>query len=401
MKNRHELEVWINSQLILFHQDDVEEIQKMMTNKYQYTDIDSGIYVAGITPLTEMPINELFWLANTINNYNEIESKNDKYDLQHSFSTKEIAMYNNQKFVRKENNIYPIEFSNILQVSDDQWVGVISVDKLYDLYNNQVIRYNTNTQRNMVMRNGEYKINIKKKSVDEIRELMERKLFIPNALSLNINLDDPDVDYIIEQGKIILLAGQVDIIDGYHRFRAIILEKIENPAFEYSMIVNLMNFNEEKANNYIAQEDKRNKIDKQYVKSLDSSNPVNIIVKRLNEDSDSYLYGQVGVDRKIRKSYLFALVDSCFAVTTRREAMMLTKEIKDVFNKLGDNGNIEYGKLDDIRVTFIIRAYSKHRSYSDVVSALKNMNQADKERFTKQRLNKPLLNYVDGIVSIG
>ena len=91
---------------------------------------------------------------------------------------------------------------------------------------------------------------------------MSKGEFVPNALTLNLNVDDPEVDFDIVGSELILNSGKFDIIDGFHRFRAAINTKIKNPDFQFNFILNIMNFTEDKACQYIEQEDKRNKISK-------------------------------------------------------------------------------------------------------------------------------------------
>ena len=44
---------------------------------------------------------------------------------------------------------------------------------------------------------------------------MSKGEFVPNALTLNLNVDDPEVDFDIVESELILNSGKFDIIDGF------------------------------------------------------------------------------------------------------------------------------------------------------------------------------------------
>lgn len=92
-----------------------------------------------------------------------------------------------------------------------------------------------------------YTIDIVSSSVKAIEGLMSKGEFVPNALTLNLNVDDPEVDFDIVESELILNSGKFDIIDGFHRFRAAINTKIKNPDFQFNFILNIMNFTEDKS----------------------------------------------------------------------------------------------------------------------------------------------------------
>ena len=152
-------------------------------------------------------------------------------------------------------------------------MSTISSKKLFELYKNQIINYNKNTQRPLkeVTKHGvkTYKINKNKQSVNAIKEDLKKGLFIPNCLTFNINMDNPSNEYYVdeENGELVLENGQFDLIDGFHRYSAITELLLENPDIEFNFGIWIMNFDENKSCRFIAQEDKRNKINKTYTKS--------------------------------------------------------------------------------------------------------------------------------------
>lgn len=284
--------------------------------------------------LNTASVEELYWLCSALN-----FALDGKVSFDEFFTSNEVGLYKNSKQKREDEELYPVIFKNVLQVANDQWVTTINVDELFSLYKKQLVNYNKNTQRPTRRKevNGlvEYKIAISRKSIKEIKKLMQDSLFIPNALTFNINMDNADNDFSYGNGRLELLSGVFDIIDGFHRYKSLIDCKIENPAFNYNMVLNIVNFTEEKAGTYIAQEDKRNKINKSVVKTMDANNPINRIIQRLNDDGSSYLRGQIGRtgNYPVNSSWLFEAISKCYReINTRQDEIALIKRLREVFN---------------------------------------------------------------------
>lgn len=281
-------------------------------------------------------VEELYWLCSALN-----LALDGKVSFDEFFTSNEVGLYKNSKQKREDEELYPVVFKNVLQVANDQWVTTINVDELFSLYKKQLVNYNKNTQRPTRRKevNGlvEYKIAISRKSIKEIKKLMQNSLFIPNALTFNINMDNADNDFSYGNGKLELLSGVFDIIDGFHRYKSLIDCKIENPAFNYNMVLNIVNFTEEKAGTYIAQEDKRNKINKSVVKTMDANNPINRVIQRLNDDGSSYLRGQIGRtgNYPVNSSWLFEAISKCYReINTRQDEIALIKRLREAFNSV-------------------------------------------------------------------
>lgn len=411
MINKNDLYEQINNRLRRYciQKENINHLQKILMQQHQYPFSKSAEILMGIKPLKKISEQELYWLTDTLNAFKQEKGITyfDQIHLDNFFSNSEKTSYKNSLYIEEKNEIYPIIFDNLIRVSVDQWVGVLDVDTINNLYNAQIINYNKNTQRNLLMRvqNGveTYHINLKQKSVNEIKESLHKQVFIPNDISFNLNLDNEELEYDISDTSITIYKGQVDIIDGYHRFRAMIKEKEENPEFKYNTIINIMNFDEMKANNYIAQQDKRNKIDKQFVKTLDANNPIYLTIARLNEDATSYLYGYIGRGLLIDKVYLFGLINESYKIQDRREAMAVARYIKTVINALIDNEALELEKITPAQLAIIIRGCSRFNNEMESIKliekGLKHIDQLGEDRFKTKRVNKPLIKYLDSFVN--
>lgn len=340
----------------------------------------------------------------------ESEAGQQTYSLNLFFAEKEMEAYSNSKYQQEQlENIYPIEIPNCIEVNPgEQWVTTMTAQNLNALNAASVINYNKNTQRELTQKTIagriEYEITLKQKSVNEISKLMRENRFISNDITFNLNWEDPNLDFVYdkENHTIVIKDGKLDIIDGYHRFRALMKNSIDE-TFDYNMIVNIVNFDEEKANRFIVQEDKRNKMNSNHIKSLDTSNPAHMIVKRLNEDSTSYICGQIGredEEEKIPFNYLFSWIDNCFKIEERKDTIQLTKTLKNIFNSI-----IELGyKTEDLKfkeVGIIIMAaslYPECEALEKAQEKLKDISKLDNKNFGRRIVNKRTISIIETFV---
>lgn len=316
------------------------------------------------------------------------------------FSEQEIYNYKNRKYTKSEKSIYPFEIQTLAKINEDQWVAVIDAKVLSNMNDLQLIRYNKNTQRNLTEKNGEFQITLKEKSVTEIHNLMKQKLFISNALTLNLNFDDPETDFVYDEqsNKIILTNGKLDIIDGYHRFRAMMKGIALDENFNQKMVAYITNFDEAKAKRYIVQEDKRNKIDVRHIKSIDDTKAVNVIINRLNEDPSSCLYCRIGREDetdKISLQQFSQWMSRYYKIQNRADIFKISKKMKNVFNTLVENG-VDIGNIGFLELGVIIAATKEDNAiYVD-----ENMIKEASEYNVKRKIvNKKYADIVDNIVN--
>ena len=349
--------------------------------------------------LNNSTIEELYWLTQSIN----IILKNFK--LEKYFTQHEINSYTNTRKRNEAQEKYPIEFDNVLQVASDQWVTVVDVNMLYELYKNQIINYNKNTQRPTVYKEKdgitEYKIFLNKDSMNEIAGLMNENKFIPNAITLNLNLDNPEIDFEYRNGRIILYSGMPDIIDGYHRYQAMVKDKLSNEDFNYPTILNIMNFDEVKACSYIAQEDKRNKINKSIIRTMDSNNLINVLIQRLNEDGRSYLSGQIGrtETHKVNSTWLYEIIDKVYSIKDRTEMIDIFKYLRETFNAVIEDNLMEYNFITFAIIIKVSELYRReNNSLNKIEMALKKKNEILKDKYMSNKMNKSLINEIENLV---
>ena len=336
----------------------IEQTGEVVSKKRNYLKAATHSILLQQRPLSDVSDKEIYWV---IDGLNETLSKNGELNLvkdfkiKDIFTDKEIQKYSKSKFENVTETIYPISFK-VLKISDDQWLSTISSKKLFELYKNQIINYNKNTQRPLkeVTKHGvkTYKINKNKQSVNAIKEDLKKGLFIPNCLTFNINMDNPSNEYYVdeENKELVLENGQFDLIDGFHRYSAITELLLENPDIEFNFGIWIMNFDENKSCRFIAQEDKRNKINKTYTKSLDALNGDNFssrIIQVLNENNNSPFKGKLTRynDSNINYDDVVITINDNFKCNTRMEANRLSENIIKSFEILEDD-NIDITNLN-------------------------------------------------------
>lgn len=217
----------------------------------------------------------------------------DPSKLEYYFTDKEIKKFSKLKY-EPERIKFPLELPAV-QISEDQWMCVIDVKLLMLLRDAQLIEYNEHTQRTLtrVERAGTeiYKITLNPKAVEGIKQSFLRGTYIPNTITLNMP-EDTDFDYLFTKDGPTLVIDNIehfDILDGYHRYIAMSELYNADPNFEYTMELRIVSFREEKARQFIWQEDQKTKMSKVNSESFNQYKPSNVITKRISSGP----YGQL------------------------------------------------------------------------------------------------------------
>lgn len=282
--------------------------------------------------------------------YSLLEAVNE--DLVKDFFTdKEIREYGKKKYDEPEIH-FPIEF-NVVQISNDQWIGSISAQELKLFRDTQMIEYNSNTQRTMtritVAGEEHYKITINRKAVEGIKNSYLKNVYIPNTITLAMPENTSFEYYENEKVLTINSLDHFDIIDGYHRYVGLSEIFNDNPDFDYPMELRLVSYSEKKAKQFIWQEDQKTKMSKMDSATFNQYKVSNIIVQRLNS---GILNGEANKNGGIiDAAVLTNVLDYTFAMNknnlTRSEEIKLSKEVETAFENLLDNDNYIFDKKWD------------------------------------------------------
>ena len=286
----------------------------------------------------------LFALFDSIYHVCKDNGQKDVSNVDTFFTMQEAKYYRTSKY-EVEKIKFPLVFK-MFQVTDDQWIGKITIDMLMKLRQAQLINYNVNAQRTMtrVVKGDKesYKITLNHKAVNEIQVAFEKNEFIPNTITLNIPMET-EYDFYYDEDScslVIKSLEHLDVSDGYHRYIAACQLRDMNPDFDYPIELRLINFTEDKAKQFIYQEDKKTQMKKVDSRSMNMNKAANIVVTRLNENIRCNLKGLISRNEGIiHFGELADLVDYFYfkGITKDKErtvTMQAVKELTDNFNLL-------------------------------------------------------------------
>lgn len=306
-----------------------KEIQNVVKGVSSNTGLSTQMLINYITLRDDIEYADDFCLFGFLKYYNVALNK--------YFNNTEISKFDS--FTYKEKSIFPMKFA-VVQILPNQWIGRITVKELMKLRDAQLINYNENAQRTMSrIVDGEheyYKITLNKKAVNGIIESYENEVYIPNTITLNIP-EDGVFDY--QDGQLtVRKVDHFDILDGYHRYIAMSKLYNTNKKFDYAMELRLVNFTDDKAKQFIWQEDQKTKMRKVYSDAYNQNDGANKIVQRLNVDSTCNLSGMISQNKGIVNSaYLGEAISQIYmkGVTKKSEAtkvILVTRDLKEKFN---------------------------------------------------------------------
>lgn len=315
-------------------------------------------------PIQEVGEAELFWICDELYNI----TTNSIFKVDKYFTDKEIEQYPKTTLPSLKKERFPVVFENVQRIKSNQWQCVMPISELMDLKQRQVITYNPNTQRPLiVIEKGEKivtKVDLNKDSVKEIMRLMEDGFYNPHHITINMN-KNMDTEPIVQGNNIVVQSGQLDIIDGYHNYIAATRTKAKNKDFEYYMPIILTHFDEHQAGMYIAQENKKNLIDTSYTDSLDITNVGNLITERINDTTEFYLYNKIGKQSysQVPFSALSNIIKYYFKATKQGvEMSKLVKEIVKYWNDIIEYDTALQNNKYRVRDLAIIITCFKHKA---------------------------------------
>lgn len=241
---------------------------------------------------------------------------------------------------------HPVVFEDVRQVSNDIWTVVVSAEFIAKLGNSNMLNYEFETQREARVIQGEDGIiltpTVNWESVEQITDSLLKDTFIPNTLTFNLPLKHSEnFKFDKRHNRLILLEGKLDIIDGYHRYLGI-TSAIRQKNIDYNFEVRITNFDVDKARQFIIQEDKRNPISKEYIKSIDEGDWITGIVNRLNQNNRSELKGLITTDIStittgfslVSFELMYKTIDRLWKPQTISESNKIFDYLRDYFNEL-------------------------------------------------------------------
>ena len=297
--------------------------------------------------------------------------------VQKFFVDKEIKLYNGKKY-KPESVKFPIEIP-VMQVTEDQYIGVSSAKWLMSLRDAYLINYNADTQRALdIMLKGDtviYRPYVNEKSVIEIAESFKNGSFIPNTISLNINLDDENADYYFKDNKLVINSiTEFDIFDGYHRYLGMARNYDADHSFDYPIELRITMFSVAKAKQFIWQEDHKTKMRRVDAEAYNQNDVGNQVTSRLNNDPEFCLYGMVslrggyinsGIINQVIKRLFFG------KQVSKKDIINVSKLLKTKINSFVEDYNDYIEKeWERYEIYIIMYGISRHFDNERIYNAL-------------------------------
>lgn len=340
IKNKEELSKFLEKRLDFYavNKKHVETMTKYLVEKYNFKPGDASD-LATQRASTDTESNFIcFCLTDALSKVD------NRTKLEDWFTEKEINAFSKEQ-IHRDSLAFPVRIPAI-QVSDDQWIGMCDCKFLMLLREAQMIYYNTNTQRTLqrVVRHGNesYRISINGVAVSDIKSAMQNGTYISDTISLNMP-QDADFYYSTEKRELVLNnIDHFDIIDGFHRYKAMCSAIDNNPDFNYPMELRIVQYDETKAKQFIWQQDQKTKMKKLDSDSMNVSAPENITVERLNQNPMFNFHGEVN-----RSGGLIAFQDLAMVVKAvyfngvkkadeRKVINSTVNELKEKINYISD-----------------------------------------------------------------
>ena len=262
IKSKNEFISYMGKRLDLYalNKDAVEKMQKYMMDKYNFRLGEAADLITQKPHLTTENVYVCFCVADAL------AQIDNRVKLEDWFTDKEISTFSSET-IQRDKFKFPIIIPAV-QITDDQWIGTCDCDFLMKLREAQKIYYNTNTQRTLqrIVKNGQesYRIILNRTAVQEIKTAYDNETYIPDTISLNMP-DDTEFWYNAEKREIVIEnLDHFDIIDGFHRYTAMCMEKDANPDFNYPMELRIVQYDEIKAKQFIWQQDQKKKMKNVY-----------------------------------------------------------------------------------------------------------------------------------------
>lgn len=325
MYNKEELIKVLNSkikQVKKYPRSAQKEVEKAMATKYNVRYGDTVDIFNEISPftLTELSDEYLYKLSQCIHEvaikrYEDL-NPSDLFSKSY-FSDEEIEQYEKPFEIESDFDIVLTDWKKVNEHKYAIYVNISDVIKWRDF---NKLRFNPETQRDLktIMIKGVpvKRLDINRKSINEMKELRRKGLYFPVRGIININPDYFDKPIEKDGNLIIPAETHMDLIEGFHNYISICETKDENPNYEELCEFDIMLLNVDDANRFILQMDKKNHFKSAQTIRLDKINQVNYIIDQLNKSGEFHLYGTINNDMAV---FLNRIISRLFDVQQNRQ----------------------------------------------------------------------------------
>ena len=417
VKARNEIEKYLEKEIIkiIANNEVCIGICDYVRDTYEIPRTITSDYISMRLPLQQASEFILFCLLDGI----EKVTQKNKTEIDKFFTMQEFKTYKDSKYETSEIK-FPLRLK-MIQVSEDQWIGKINTKTLMEFRKAQLINYNANAQRTMQrIIKGEkefYKITINNETVSAIKKLVKRNVYIPTPFTLNIPTES-ETEFYYDEDRCELVINSIDsfdISDGYHRyvtFCSIHDEDKEN-NFDYNMEFRIINFPDDKVQQFIYQEAQQTKMRKVDTNSFNMSKAANVVVTRLNENPMCNLQGLISRNQGIiHFGYLADFVSYFYFKNTNKAkeksvTIAAIKELTDNFNLLTEYDSVyleeqySFKKLAAVMCMFdYFKDKDKTRMLEIMDGVIKRTEELDNKKFYSKTPKKSMMNDIEEIIRV-
>jgi len=244
---------------------------------------------------------------------------------------------------------FPLTFANATIVGNGAFMVTMNIKTIKKLVDNQLLHYNFEIQREGKFTKKKDKIiiepTVNMNNVKEIVSHLKNGTLVPTVLVFNAatRTSDTGEELTYDSKKMELTINsnsRLDIVDGYHRTKALSNALELYPDINFNFAVLITNYSTKKAQQYQAQLAKATPISKTRVQELEAKRYSDVVVQQLREESD--LKGRISqtskahtsVDELVAYNTLADTIDEMFKMETKVEALDVADYLTDFFNYL-------------------------------------------------------------------
>jgi hypothetical protein len=249
--------------------------------------------------------------------------------------------------------VFPYTFRNVLKGKEDDFILYIKASEIKRLFENGLLQYNPETQREMRQSKGKDSNEIIEtpkiieKSIIEMEELLNKGEMISTIITLNARLGSTDdesgeeLQYAEDSMTLTVTKGTLlDVLDGFHRINAIVRAIRKDPSLEAMFKLNILHLGKSMAQQYFKQLNTTNPVGKGQLKKLGESRQADFIAKQVQYNSE--LKNKVAASDSIAPYSNFLVtfktlsdaIDEVFKVEDKRTAIHTANYLIEFINEL-------------------------------------------------------------------
>lgn len=324
---------------VLNDKEKLSEVDEILIDKYKIPRGTVNELIANFDSISKLSDVETSVLTKTLFEV----TKDSRINPTNFFSQKEINKMLKYKGQDRD-PLYPVVLRKVSTSPDFTEFSVcMTLQEIARSYTQKIWTYNFNAQRlskRKMLKGGiSEKIDIKPKSVKEIRGLMKSGKYKADAIFLNVLVNGNDsIEYDEDEMTLTINEGTIiNLIDGMHRTEAAIQEVEENPDTQGFLWVIIKHYPLSDSQFMLGQVNKKNAFDKTLIKHYMGEDFSAQITKDLMllPELKNKISIKTTIDKNLNYFTNYAIlseaIDSIFAPSTTKERYDYSEGLKKFF----------------------------------------------------------------------